>query len=109
MKTKAHLLEVMSRMPTCIDAMKYVQDHPCETALEIGLTCPHTDWLVWFLYRRLTYDGLLKLTERLGLVYAYELWEAGLLPSTANALDRRVIDDCWAAWCRADPKTGRAP
>lgn len=106
MKTKQDLLRAMERMGACGTAIDYVKAHPSSSALVIGLACDRPAWLIWLLEKRLTKASRRLFARRLdvpetGRDSSDDLWVAGMCVRRGDELDRRVIDDCWRAWCRS--------
>lgn len=107
MKTKKQLLAAMERMYACREAVAWVEEQR-GGPVSIGRRCPHPEWLIWFLWRTLTPQGRALFATRLGDRLGYDSYDIrhGTRPGAAfcpvaHELPRRVIDDCWRAWCRS--------
>lgn len=111
MKTKEQLLKAMKAAGACWDATHYVHTRRVGSAEKIGLTCHRTQWLLWFLWGRLTPAGRELLAGRLGVQVHVDDVSGFSRPGfcyyeeNVATLDRKVIDDCWRAWCRSGGKS----
>lgn len=116
MKTKKQLLAKMERMGACYEAREWVENHRAQSAERIGLSCQRPYWLMWFLWRALDHRSRELFAARLGMVksdfyggvnYSESDVAFGYRPHIAYGndssrnLSRRVINDCWRAWCRS--------
>ena len=118
MKTKEQLLRAMDLLFACCEAREWVASQRSSSAEQIGQNCRRPEWLVWLLWRKLTPPSRRLFAKRLGLrrsrrhgsfTFSADHIAIGLRPNVgyhhvdALKLDRRVIDDCWRAWCRSKP------
>lgn len=119
MKTKEYLLDQMTRqrykgllsLRACKEAIAYVTNHAAHDAETIGLTCSEKQWLVWFLWPRLTEGSRALLAERAGFTAGANAIGGCYRPRAAHqhapgvpceaVRNRAALDDCWHAWCRS--------
>lgn len=121
MKTKKQLLKICKRMNACSSGIEYINQHPSNDAY--GVLENLTEWQIWFLSRRLTRSGLDLLAKRLGCKVDEFYYEQYFGPCPHEERDdavrkgelrgifrnwrayerrgRKVINDCWRAWCRS--------
>jgi hypothetical protein len=82
----------------------YVEAHPAQDALTIGRTCQRSNWIGWVLQHSLNRrDGsYMRLRDRMVAAGAKLFTvDFAAYDSDHNPEVRRLLDECYEAWCRS--------